>query len=320
MDTNSVKNILVGILIIFALVLGGLIIANEQRFILSASQENSIRILMERSGINFTDYANITRDFRPRRQLVMHRYEFDLESIAYRFFEDEPFEKTESNSMIEFESETRRITYSIDENSLLFEIEPGYTSPEFLATGHNNASSELLANQYIETLLGRQIDMKLHTTILTSRGDYVLNYFGSFRGYDIFNNHLRIRVTNHGITRIRLSAFIAEDFSGEQMSIYSGDEAILALINHLRETGVISTLNISNALGRDMPRIEISSMHLFYYLEETRYGGARGQKASPSYVFSVIITNTVGNSTTSARFNYIFNAYTNSFIRHELVQ
>jgi len=167
------------------------------------------------------------------------------------------------------------------------------------------ASAQALATQYAQYLMGQNINMTLHSAELGRGGDYTLTYFGTFGGYDILNNRLMVRITDRGITRMEFSYFHVEGFSGAQVDIYSGDEAILALMNQLRQTGVIAGFNDSSA------RIEIDDMRLIYYLENAQAVG-QGQPANPGYVFTVIIDQT--------RFNYIFNAYTNSFIRYEVVR
>ena len=302
MNTERVKSILIGIFLIMAIALAGLIFVSEQRYVLSAPQEAAIRTVMERSGVVFTDNAVMTRSHRPMRQLALRPYEHDFAAISARFFGDEIYTLIETEWDIIRDAPNRRLSFLTERNTILFEIHEGLQTPEFQAAGFNKSSAEALAENFAAQMLDRNINMTLHSVVLGRTGDYIFNYFGSYGNYHIFNNHLRVRVTAAGLTRMEFSYFHIEGFMGEAARIYSADEAIVALMNFLRSYGVLG--------GNTRHQIEIINMRLLYHLEDVRSDSPHAQMASPSYAFTVIIDQT--------RFNYVFNANTNSFARGEV--
>jgi len=90
---------------------------------------------------------------------------------------------------------------------------------------------------------------------------------------------------------------INSGLTGEGRVVFSADEALLALLNHLQHIQIEG-------------RIVLEEMRLDYYLvnDDGRWTGV------PAYVF------TAWHAPSELVFNFIFNAYTNEYIWHEVIR
>jgi len=300
MDTERIKNILIALLSVATLVLSGLIFMTESRYTLSAAQEAAIISILQRDDIHF--HGEVVRDFRPMRKMEMHRYDYDLDGLASRFFGDKVFvvdADFEDHVVYRTMDGNKVMAYSAWTNIVSFEIFDGITNEIFSAAPGARAA-ELLATEYIESIMGMPNDMLLHSTILNRQGHWVVNFFSSYRGHMLHNDHIRVHVTENGIIFITYSRVCAyhRGLIGEARSIFSGDEALMALMNYMRH---------GTGYGAGVQgRIMINDMRLSYFLTEEG-----GQSVGiPVYVFSVYVEG-------GLRFNYIFNAFTNAFVWFE---
>ena len=297
MNTNLVKNILLVLFGIITIALGALILIQENRYNLSAAQETAVVNLLEQNNIYL--HGEIIRNFRPMRPMAMERYGYDRDGLAARFFygSEQPVNVyIEGNNMV-FYTDDREMSYSYLDNIIVFEIPDGITNAAFAASP-GGATAEQLAIEYIEALMGMPPDMELFSNTLDHFGNYIISFFTSYRGHILYNDHIRVRVTDRGITSIFYSRIHERNrgFVGEPHSIFSADEAMFALLNHLRQKGVEG-------------HVIINEMKLAYFLYEDG-----GQSIGiPVYVFTIDLGR-------GLRFNYIFNAYTNEDIRHEIIR
>ena len=295
MDTDRVKNILIVLFSLVAIWLGSLILVNESRYNLSAAQETAVLNLLERNDIHFD--GQIIRNFSPKRFLALTNYSYDREDLAMRFFAGEDFgvsiDLTNYNYMMYYTDNSYMIYFG-QENTIFFETSEGITNKAFeKAPGANTA--EQLAREFVEEIMDMPQGAQSFTHI-SFNGDWVISFFGTYRGYILYNDHIRVRVTDEGITSALFSRVINDGFMGEAVSIFSGDEALLALMHHLRGTGV-------------QGRIMISYMGLTYFLAEES-----GQSIGvPAYVFTIVLES-------GLQFNYLFNAHTGRFITYEIIR
>ena len=297
MNTERAKNVLIVLFSITAVVLGALIFITEGRYSLSAGQEAAIISILERDDIHVRDDVALVRDFQPLRQVGMRRYGYDLDDLAARFFGDGNFIKEIEDPVYIFThasyDEGMSMHYSSWTNVVNFFIPQGISNEAF-ATMMNDRAAELLATQYIESLIGMPPNMQHYSTTISYQGYWVIDFFTVYRGFLLQNDHIRVRVSEGGIFRIEYSRVHYDGLVGDSRNIFPPNEALMALMNHMR--------NVQNAEGT----ITINDMRLSYFLTEEG-----GQSAGvPAYVFAVYMG---GNM----RFNYIFNAYTNELLRFE---
>ena len=294
MNTERVKNVLIVLLSVIALSLASLIFITEDRYVMSAAQEAAIVAILERDDIHFR--GEIVRDFRPLRQMEMRRYDYDLEGLAARFFGDENFTKETDDLFYNFTHEGhddgKGMTYLSRSNTITFEIPRGISNEAFESM-LNDRAAEVLATQYIESLMGMPPNMRHYSTTISYQGNWVVNFFTVYRGFILQNDHIRAYVTQDGITEIYYSRVNYGSFAGDPRGIFPPNEALLTLANHIRGLDREST-------------IIINDMRLSYFLTEER-----GQSVGiPAYVFAVYMGGML-------RFNYVFNAYTNELLHLE---
>ena len=297
MNTERAKNVLIVLFSVIALSLGVLTFITEGRYTLSAGQEAAIITILERDNIHLRGNAVPVRDFRPVRQMEMHRYDYDLEGLAARFFGDGGFTKEvvyptyifthadhDDGMMMRYLSWTNVITFFI----------PQGISNEAFALMLNDRAAELLATQYIENLIGMPPNMQHYSTTISYQGNWVVDFFTVYQGFVLHNDHIRAYVTPDGITEIEYSRVHYGGFTGDARGIFPPNEALIALVNYMRWQ--------RGAEGAIM----INDMRMSYFLAEEG-----GQSAGvPAYVFSVYMGGIL-------RFNFIFNAYTNELLHFE---
>jgi len=293
MNTERVKNVLIVLLSVIAISLASLVFVTEERYTLSAAQEAAIVSILERDDVHFA--GNIMRDFRPLRQMEMRRYDYDLEGLAARFFGDEDFDKEDNFPDLMFSARdgSKIMGYSSWTNVVTFIMPEGISNAAFNAAP-SASTAGLLAMEYIEGFMGMPPDMRPFPVVVGQRGNWVVNFFTTYGGHTLHNDHIRVNVTENGITNIIYSRVYFNGFVGENRNIFPPNEALMALINHMRRTVQVAE------------KIIIDDMRLSYLLIEEG-----GQSAGiPVYVFSVHLGGDL-------RWDYIFNAYTNEFIRDE---
>jgi hypothetical protein len=295
MNTNPVKNMIIALLVIFVAVLSFLIFIDEQRFVLSAEQEMNILTVLERNEMSIAEPFEMLRNFRPARQLDMVRYNYDLEAMATRFFGDNADFETEDGALFFCEMTGKFMELDVRDNIINFGIPNGFGPTEFgIDFIHGGAGAEELALLFIEEILGgAATEMTLYSNTLISERNYLLTFYGSYRGNLLYSSQIRIRVAEFGITRVTYSHFESRGFIGYETPLFSPDEALLALLNQLRSEGVQGQINLIN-------------MQMVYDINPNNH-----TRAVPAYLFTIVLD--------GRQFNYIFNARTNSYMRVERI-
>ena len=296
MNTERTKNVLIVFFSVIAVSLGVLIFVTEGRYTLSAGQEAAIMTILERDDIHLRGDAVPVRDFRPVRQMEMRRYDYDFESLAARFFGDEGFAKEINYPAYIFthpdQNDGKSMTYLFWTNVITFAIPQGISNEAFEAM-LNDRAAELLATQYIESLMGMPPNMQHYSTTISYYGNWMVDFFTVYRSFLLNNDHIMAYVTPNGITKIEYSRVDYGGFVGDARGIFPPNEALMTLMNQMRRGGAEGT-------------IVVNDMRLSYFLAEEG-----GQSVGvPAYVFAVYMG---GN----LRFNYVFNAHTNELLLFE---
>jgi len=300
MNTERVKNILIVLLSIIILGLAYMIFVEENRHTLSAAQEDAIVALLERNDIQFS--AEMVTNMRPMRQMELARFEYDIPDLLTRFFGDHAHDGSLHVEYVFdgviFETDYREMSFSPSTNTIVFEI-PGGVSNDDFAAASGAAAARALAEWYINELLDLPDGLIFFRQEFSHRWDYVFSFFSTYRGHILYNDHIRVTVADRGITHILYSRVYNPVFIGEALGVFPPDEALMALLNHLR--------HVSQIEGR----IVIGDMYIAYFLTEQQ-----GQSiAVPAYVFTIALGENL-----ELRFNHIICAHTNRHIWHEIIR
>jgi len=293
MNTDKIKNIIIAALSGLIILFVALIYFDEQVYVLSAAQEENITFLLEQNDFLIASSASLPRYFSPMRQANMQHYNHDVHGMALRFFGEIQF-KTDieiGSTFYYCDVYEKEIGIELATNTINFSSFYG-----FFVAGHedgfvhNAINSINLAYAFIHEVIGTY-NMVHHSTSLTANGDYIVVFYARHDGRIVFNNHVRVRVSGEGITHVVYSKMTVGDFFGEERPIFSADEALMALIFHLRSEHEYHQI------------IAIVDLQLVY---------AHADRGVPAYLITVVI----GGVFT---FNYLFNAFTNTHIWSEIV-
>lgn len=287
---ESIKNILIALFGIIAILIAALTFNENTSNSLSPSHQAAVLSILKRDNIDFQ--GQMPLNHAPIRQLEMRRYDYDLEALATRFFGNTQFNRYyDIADHIIFESHdfSKIMEYSHWLNAIRFEIYPGISNQAFTNNPSQEAAEEL-ATYYIQSLIGIPSTMQLFPTVQSHQGGWVVSFFTIYRGYVLHNDHIRVYITQNGIEEIMYSRVHNYSFTGDPVAIISPDKALIALTNHLRQSGV-------------MGNVIISEMHLSYYLSTNEHSSM----GIPVYIFEIYTDENI-------RFTFIFNAQTNSFI------
>jgi len=300
MNTERVKNILIVLFSLVALMLAAFVFVDEGRYNLSDAQEAAIVSLLAHNDVFLDERMDILRNFRPMRPLDLQIYNYSISDMAARFFGDSAPQIEIEGANMYFFSDDREMMYSYLHNWVIFEIPGGISNEAFLESSGGAAAAERLAKEYIEELLGMPPGME-HTSTSLSRqrqNQYVISFFSDYRGHRLHNDHIRVTVADTGITYILYSRVQNNGFFGESRGIFSADEALLALLNHLRHIQI-----------EEGPVI-ITEMRLAYYIA----GDEGAREGVPAYVFTAM------HEPSELMFNFVFNAFTNEYVWHEIIR
>jgi len=292
MNTERIKNVMIVLLLIIAFVFGGLILADEMQMRLSAAEEEAIIGLLAANNIIFM--GDFQRIARPMQRLEMEIIDYDLSEIAHRFFGESLPELYIADNQMIFETDERAMVRFNHGGFIVLELYTGYTNEEF-AAAPGGAAAEQLAREFIESIFGSPFELELFNTALNSRSDWIFNFISRYRGHIIHNNHIRVQVSESlGVVGVQYSQVEIGQFIGETQPIIAADEAMLALLNHLRGSGV-------------QGQIMLVDKHIVYFLDFASGIGI------PAYVFGVVLDNNL-------RFEYYFNAFTGGFLSYVITR
>ncbi|MCL2353366.1 MAG: hypothetical protein FWC69_01900 [Defluviitaleaceae bacterium] len=292
-NNGKIKNIAIALLLGVFILLVAAAFLDGRQYVMSSNQKENILMILEHNNIYAE--ADILTRYRPKRQVSLSRYDYDIEAISARFFEDGPIqEEIVPGSNIYYCPRTlMSIHHQFQNNELVFEM-PGGLLLGFDQAGEayfekNLENATQLANAFIsEILQGAALDMSLYSISLTYGGDYLLTFYARYRGYIIYNSQVRVRVGVQGITRVFYSNTANNGFFGELLPIFSPDEALLALASFLR-----TYMDIDGD-------IYILDMQTIYQRQPGR------NIAVPAYLFTIAVS--------GVHFNIIFNALTNTYM------
>jgi len=293
MNTDKIKNIVIAALSALTILFVALIYFEEQSYVLSASQQEHIISILEHNDFSLASSVTMPRYFSPMRQLNMQWLNHDIEGIVARFFGDIVYEQdNEIGSTFYYcDINEKEIGINLASNIVNFSSLFGFfVAGHGEGFAHTTAGSKELAYAFIHEVIGVN-DMEHYSTMLTSTGDYILVFYARHEGYIVFNSHVRVRVASYGIVHVVYSNMTAGEFIDYERPIFSADEALLALVSHLR------------AEHEYRQNILITDIQLIYAHQE---GGV------PAYLFTVLIDGSI-------TFNYLFNAFTNMHIWSEIV-
>ena len=292
MNTDKVKNIVIAALSALTILFVALIYFDEQSYVLSNAQEENIVSILERNDFELASWVSLPRYFAPMRPLAMQWLGHDVPAIVTRFFDGIAYEEDNEIGWTFYycDINEKEIGINIANNVINFSSLFGFVAEGYEGFIHGAAGAKELAYAFIHDIIAVE-GMEHHATTLTAAGDYILTFYERHEGHIIFNNHVRVRVAPQGIVHVVYSSISIGEFVEYEGPIFSADEALLALVSHLRA---------EHEYHQD---ILITDIQLVYASQE---------RGVPAYLFTVVI----GGQIT---FNYLFNAFTNMHMWSEIV-
>ena len=289
MNVEKAKTAVIIMLLILNLVIYLLIAKEANAFTLTAAQETAITTVLENNGVFLN--APVIRDFSPMRQLQMAGFDYGF-MAGLLFHEDEDISHYATQRHIErFRAESGRITI---ENADIFYYVRHYGGERLVDI--NAQTARAISGAFLEQM--RAVHPNLEFVYYSSRPDplgYEVRYVGMYDGRVIGSNFLLFTVDDYGISNIFGRFVRPEGFIGSEHEIHSVDEALLALLRHLR---------IIHPQGD----IFIEDIQMAYYLVTD--GGANSL-AAPAYMFTI----RRGFESGADTINIFVNAYNNTVIR-----
>ncbi|MCL2854033.1 MAG: hypothetical protein FWE21_00260 [Defluviitaleaceae bacterium] len=274
MNTDRIKNIMIVLLSAAIVAFSVLIVMEGDRYTLTVAMEENVAAVLDRNNMSIS--TEIVRDFNPRRQLSLEFYDYDLEGIAARFFGDAVPPREFMQNTIEYycEHTGKIMTHNNRSGSIFFGVPNGMFVGVCGGDFYKNAASaEALARTFVEEVLGADV-MPLHSTILTRQGNYVITFFEGYGDYLMFNNQIRVRITDMGVVYVFYSRMQSHGFAGYAQPIFSADEMLITLLAHLRAEGY-----------EKQDHISVIDMQLVYAFD-AHAGISRGV---PAYFFTISI-------------------------------
>lgn len=278
LNTNKVKNIVLILLVALNVSLFGLIQLENSRFRLSAAQETAIRELFAANNIEIT--TTIPRNFRPMRGLYVQPFRHDIHEHGARFFPNETPEFVPLWNSETLQVGERTLTLDntyLGDYVLLYNYEPGHSTPEFLERGFTDVyAGRALVDEFIRTMAPPGLDF-IFNYAAWDEDSFLFEYRGYFMGYIISDNFISVRIMENGIVGARfLFAGIPYEFSSEAREIFSADEALFTVFQDTLHRYADS-------------EVVVVRIQLAYYLAGGMANADGITKAVPCYKISVEI-------------------------------
>ncbi|GHU50771.1 hypothetical protein AGMMS49975_02490 [Clostridia bacterium] len=238
MDWNKAKNL---IIIFLAALNVFLFVCNKiyvtDRYYMSNERVRNITEVLEKSEITLD--CSFSREFSPKRQLVLGQPRYDHEDLRDMFMKDAKHAK--------FSMEDSRFVYRTDWETLIINILDGYVSYKNRDIT-NNDPDPILSEALCEGFL---LKMGLADFTLDSGEPYktddglTFEYRQKYNGYIINSNSAVISVGDNGISSIKYSYAPPTGFSDEKRQICAEDEALLTCMYELQNIYGYSPLSIT---------------------------------------------------------------------------
>jgi len=291
MNTLRVKNLVIIMLLVVNVVLGALILDNENRYKLSNKQETAIRTILSQNSIGL--YTLLPTDYTPKRMLQLQPYTFDEEMLVQLLFqENAAVSKLDGTESSYTSGDT---TLYVNGGHLVYVNPDGFIPAGQNQTPHSDARK--LCDALVGTLSTSQIKFVMNEpTPVSNDGATVYEYRGRYNDWTLYSNYIKIRVTDAGITELSCYFTTPEGFTGEARDMYSCDEALLSLLGELK----------SIYGNMDSEIIVITRMDVVYHLESAAQGNQNALKAVPYYRIYTRM---------SPETPFLINAYNNNMLR-----
>jgi len=294
MSMQRVKNLVIILLLAVNIVLGVLILDNENRYKLTNRQDSAIRTILTQNSIGL--YTLLPTDFKPKRMLLLQPYTFDESKLTALLFPGSDVQKTDG-----IDGEPVYI-YGDAELHVYPSGRLVYLNPDgLIPTGQSksvHSDARKMCDALVSKLSTPQIKFSLDEPPIVYREDgyTVYEYRGRYKEYMLYTNYIKFRVTDAGITELSCAFTIPDSFTGEARDIYSCDEALLSLLGELK----------SIYGNMDSEVIMINRVDVVYYLEGSSQRNENTLKAVPYYRIYTRM---------SPETPFLINAYNNNVLR-----
>jgi hypothetical protein len=285
MNAEKVKNVIIILFIILNAALFILLQLENNRFRLDAAQENAIRQLYKAHNIEIS--AAIPRNFNPMRSLYFLPYHYDMQKYEAFFFPDEEPERSTWLDNLELRGANDREL--ILSGGLLRYYNPnGHSTQTFLDRGFKDIpSSRKLADDFVRDLLPPDLAFTFDYWMdWPEWGEELLMfaYRGTYQGYMVHDNYVRIWISQIGIIRATFSfSGIPQSFSNHYREIHSADEALFAVLHDI----------IRNRIHGGAGGVNITDISFAYMLHDTPVDDEIFARAMPCYRITVNINGNI---------------------------
>jgi len=288
MEWKFAKRVVIILLIVLNAILAGLNYKNNQKNVLTVTQEKAIFEVLSRYGISL--YTDLLTDFPPMRKVALQVPSYGQADWKRMFFEDE-----ETSVTVEFDQTILKTKEKV------LTIKGNHGTLEFLNVAKEKG--EMTAAQAVKKA-GFFMDKakKGHFQfggMQEEENGYWITYFEEYKGKPIFASQYDIFVSQGGVKWVKMDLFELEGFSGDKKDICFSDEALLTFLREVRKD------------ESDQDPITVTKMELGYDFQDDEEAVAGSiMKLVPCYRISVM-----GESE-----DYMINAYTNELIEKKSVE
>jgi len=278
MDTERAKNLTIIFLIILNLMLVSLLWIITPGYRITNRQESAILTLLEQNNIVLN--AELIRDFRPMRSLLVASSLHEPEAIAYLLLGDlQNVQVINEFDRVFFIRDNGDSVSNLEIQDSFFHIIFGNPWNEGSSVIDNSESAITLSEQFLQTIEHLFPDFVFYTITEDEHwGDFIVEYRRVFNDRIVYSDFLRFYVDEFGIIEIDCHYVHIEGIDLTQREIRPVDEALYSLIFELHELGAFM-----------FGDIEIAGISLVYYQSIAgAFEGAVGM-AVPCYKFYVNI-------------------------------
>jgi hypothetical protein len=158
-------------------------------------------------------------------------FEHDSDALAATFFSNETPEKEElwQGDWVK-QSGGQRL--SLAGSLLVYTNELGYATPNFIAQDFRDETNRRrLADAFVEMVAPNGLEFAFSHEMEWDEETYRMYFRGSFDGYVLRNNSIRLTIRENGITRAEIRfVCVPYAFSGHSREVFSADEALFAVL------------------------------------------------------------------------------------------
>jgi len=226
MDWGRAKNYIIAFLVGLNLFLFVCNVWFNKRYVVTDTQIDSIAAILKQKNIKLD--SEIPISYKPMAQISFNECVYDVITLQEIFFgpgadvkRTSDFQKT----VLSYDNQTITVFNDI--------VEYQKTGLDF--NGNFNTEDIIkICEEYINKISDFYFDFKFYE-IKVERDFCYAEYVQEYKGFQIFNNYVKIKVSKNGTINIRLRYFPIKNMYGESVDICSADEALFIFSDRAKE-------------------------------------------------------------------------------------